>query len=171
MLTPLAPLQLPSDFRIPAPDSLSARRSARALHVPKATSPAGLAGLRYEKRVRMQLQKHLAAGKFLSLEHNPWFSFSDEYGAHACSPDFLLWPTYEAVVIIEVKLTWVASAARKLWELYMPVVNAALDVPVAPLIICRNILPETPPTSQSFREAVNSPARILQYFDNGPLLW
>lgn len=162
---------MPTDFRLVEPSKLSAKRAMRDMRVPKGTSIAQKAGLRYENRVRKQLGIHVTAGRFCSLEHNPWFTFSDPFGSGACCPDFLLWPSENQVIIVEVKLTWVFSAVRKSVELYKPVVERALGVQSIPLIIVRNLTPDSPPASHSLREALRSNTKVLQYFDNGAMLW
>lgn len=160
-----------TDYRLVTPKGLVATRATLPLHAPKPTSIAALAGLRYERRVHKQLQRHLALGHFLKLEHNPWFTFSDFFGASSCCPDFLLWPLDGSVVIVEVKLTWTPVALNKLIDLYHPVVHCALGTSTQSLIIVRNLIPEAPPAKHSLSEALASPSRILQYFDNGPMLW
>lgn len=161
-----------NDHRIVVQESLTARRSLRELHTPKPSSAAGTAGLRYERRVNRQLLKHVSEKKFAKLEHNPWFTYSDQFGSGACCPDFLLWSPGETfVVVTEVKLTWVNSAALKLHDLYLPVVSAALDVPSMPLTIVRNLTPEAPDAKHTLSEALQAEPHLFQWFDNGTMIW
>ena len=160
-----------NDFRLVACDSLVAKRAMVPLYLPKASTAAGRLGLRYEKRVRAQLQRHVAEGHFTSLEHNPWFTFSDIYGASACSPDFLLWLAEGRIIVAEVKLTWTPSAVAKLVELYLPVVGTALGVPTYPLVIVRNLTPDAPPAAHTITDALRSQSKLLHHFDNGSIIW
>lgn len=161
-----------NDFRLVVPGSLTARRSLRELHPPRPTSTAGVAGLRFERRVNRQLLKHVDGKRFAKLEHNPWFTYSDQFGSGACCPDFILWSPEETfVVVTEVKLTWVSSAALKLQDLYMPVVSTALGVPTMPLTIVRNLTAEAPEAWHTLSEALMSDSKLLQWFDNGTMIW
>lgn len=164
---------VPSDFQIPLHqyDMFTASRAPRAVHRARASNAVAALGLRYEKRVKLQLEHHVKSGRFYKLEHNPWFNYQDPSGFHACCPDFLLWPNQECVVVVEVKYTWVPIAAHKLRELYLPVVNAALGVPVAPLVIVKALTEFAPRVSHTLRAALESESKLLQYFDNGRLVW
>lgn len=128
-------------------------------------------GLRYENRVEKELARHVAEGRFRRLEHNPWFTFSDQYGTANCSPDFLLHTENGNIIIVEVKLTWVEVAIHKLNDLYNPVISAALDAPCYPLIICRNITPRAPKAELTLSRAIMSPFRLLIWPDNGRIPW
>jgi hypothetical protein len=150
---------------------VKAERSKRDLWTnQKPKSQAAKNGLRYEARVGKELQHHVVAGHFQRIEHNPWFVFEDIYGAASCSPDFLLY-TDTGIIIVEVKLTWKEVAIHKLNDLYGPVVAAALGHSTMPLIICRNITKETPPAKFTLSEALASPYRLLQWPDNGRIVW
>jgi hypothetical protein len=162
-----------SDFRITA-GPLRASRAKRLFSKPKPSNLAAKQGLRYENRVGKELQLHVNKGNFIRLEHNPWFTFSDVFGTNNCSPDFLLWTEgvfVEGLIIVEVKLTWVEEAAHKLTDLYCPVISAALTVPTTPLVICRNLTRLSPPAQATLRDALASPFRLLQWLDNGHILW
>lgn len=157
------------DFRI-ACGPLKASRSLRVFAKVKGTSPAAKRGLRYENRVAKELEYHVHLGHFTRIEHNPWFSFTDTFGSSTCSPDFLAYFN-DNVIIIEVKLTWKEVAIHKLNDLYSPVVTAALGVSTSPLVICRNATLDSPPMALTLREAIRSPYRLLQWPDNGRILW
>ena len=159
-----------SDFRITA-GPLRASRATRAFYKSKGTSLATRQGYRYENRVGKELQLHVNCGHFKRLEHNPWFTFNDAFGVSNCCPDFLLWSSNDIITIVEVKLTWVEEAAHKLTDLYCPVIAAALERPVSPLIICRNLAKLSPPAQTSLRDALASPFRLLQWPDNGHIIW
>lgn len=159
------------DYRLVAAENLVAKRATRALHVPKASNDAAKQGLRYERRVRTQLLRHVANGHFDKLEHNPWFTFSDVFGDSSCCPDFLLWRPEGGIVIVDAKLTWVPHALSKIVELYMPVIATALRARVSPLVVVRNLTPETPQVRHTIREAMEYPVGVLQWFDNGPMIW
>jgi hypothetical protein len=159
-----------TDFRMVNESNLVAKRAAVPMFVNKGNSLATKNGLRYENRVWKQLKYHVELKHVSKVEHNPWFIFSDVYGSSSCCPDFLIW-LGDHVIITEVKLTWVETAAPKLTELYRPVIKEALQVDVSPLIIVKNLTPFSPPASMSLREALRSPYKLLHYFDTGRMLW
>ena len=148
----------------------ASERSRRSFPKPKPSNAAAKLGLRYERRVGTELNLHVNRGRFEQLEHNPWFTFYDTFGQSNCSPDYLLW--FEGrVIIIEVKLTWVEVALAKLHELYCPVVSVALQCPVLPLVICRNVTPKSPKAQFSLSEAITSPEKLLQWPNTGHIQW
>ena len=147
-----------------------AARSAPAYAKARGSNPAARAGLQYEGRVEKQLRHHVTLGHFRSVERNPWFQFSDEFGTAACSPDFLLFSDNE-LTIVEVKLTWVDVAIHKLNDLYNPVVSTALGSAAFPLIICRNLTRDAPPAQTSLSAALKSPYRLLHWPDIGQIRW
>jgi hypothetical protein len=164
------PVDLP-DFRIAVPP-LQAGRALRVVWgKAKGTSPAAKLGLRYENRVAKQLERLRVEGRFKVLEHNPWFTFSDQFGTANCSPDFLLHAEDGKIVVVEVKLTWVEVAVHKLNDLYCPVISAALDALCFPLVIVRSTTPKAPPAALTLSSALKSPYRLLLWPDNGRIPW
>lgn len=164
------PTDLP-DFRMACPPLRAARAIREVWGKAKGSNPAAKQGLRYENRVAKQLAQHVAAKHFREVEHNPWFTFSDQFGTSNCSPDFLLHTDDGKIIIVEVKLTWVEVAAHKLNDLYCPVISAALDTWCYPLIICRNTTPKAPPAALTLSSALKSPYRLLLWPDNGRIPW
>lgn len=164
--------QISADYRILDHTDFCATKLARPTFQPKGNNAAAKRGLRYENRVGRELQRHVDRGRFVKLEHNPWFTYTDKYGTDHCSPDFLLWTEEEEVIIVEVKLSWVGMAMPKLLDLYCPVVTVATNADVAyPLVICRNITNEAPPAKHSLREALDSDHGLLHWPDNGHIIW
>jgi len=158
-----------SDYRI-ASGLTRAERSRSLFPKPKPSNPAARLGLRYERKVGKELDAHTRRGNFIKTEHNPWFTFYDEFGHGNCSPDFLLF-LENGVVVVEVKLTWVEVALAKLAELYCPVVSVALGMPSRPLVICHNLSKGAPVATLSLREAIAQPNKPLLWPSNGHILW
>jgi hypothetical protein len=151
---------------------LQAGRATREIWAKgKGSNPAAKLGLRYENRVEKQLAWHVTQKRFKRLEHNPWFTFSDQFGTANCSPDFLLHTEDGNIIIVEVKLTWVEVAIHKLMDLYQPVISEALQAPCYPLIICRNLTPKAPAPALTLSGAIMSPFRLLLWPDNGRMPW
>jgi hypothetical protein len=168
------PMLTSADYRIVDVASLRAARLGRPYYKAHGNSLAAKNGLRYEKRVGKELEHMVKLGRLGKVEHNPWFTFVDKYGAGQCCPDFLIWdmPGDDGfVIIVEVKLTWIAEAPQKLYDLYQPVVSNALGVNVTSLVICRNTAPMAPQSHFSLREAIMSGSRLLQWPDNGRMIW
>lgn len=157
------------DFRM-AIGLTAAGRATRNFPKPKPSNPAARRGLQYENRVGKQLQQHIHSELFRRIEHNPWFTFSDTYGTSNCCPDFLLWCD-SGIIIVEVKLTWVEVAIAKLTDLYCPVISHALQEPVTPLIICRNVTANSPTPKFTISSAMVSPYRLLHWPDTGKIQW
>ena len=158
-----------TDFRM-ALDIRWATRSAPIWHKSRNSSLAAKDGLRYEKKVGKELERLGAGGRFTQVEHNPWFRFKDLYGIACCSPDFLLHRP-EGLVIVEVKLTWVDVAIHKLNDLYSPVVSFALGKPCRPLVICRNLTRDAPPSCSTLNTALASPHHLLHWPEIGQIRW
>jgi hypothetical protein len=158
-----------SDYRL-LHELADARRCRSLFTKAKPSNPAARLGIRYEKKVKSELTLHTNRGNFLEIEHNPWFEFEDKYGSGNCSPDVLLYLDH-GVVVVEVKLRWVPVALNKLRDLYCPIVSAALNVPVPPLVICRYLAPEAPSASFSLREAITGKSRLLFWPANGHMPW
>lgn len=149
---------------------LTAWRATRAFPMPRPSSPAARLGLRYERKVGQELDRHVSQERFARLEHNPWFTFSDTYGTNNCCPDFLLWVN-DGIVVVEVKLSWVEVALPKLQDLYIPVVSRALGVSAIPLVICRNLNSNAPVAKFSLREALVSSNKLLHWPNTGRIQW
>lgn len=158
------------DFRLVV-GMRSAERTLRPQGLPKPRANAPIQGLRYENRVGVQLGRLVGEGYFARLEHNPWFRFHDTYGISLCSPDFLLHTNSGAIIIVEVKLTWVPVARHKLADLYCPVVGVATEEMVTPLIIVRNLTRDAPIPKFTLQDALNSDERLLHWPDTGKILW
>jgi hypothetical protein len=162
-------ITMPQDYRI-AMGITHASRALRSFPKPKPSNPAAKLGLRYERNVGKELTLHVNRGNFINIEHNPWFTFHDDYGVANCCPDFLL-RLDQGIVVVEVKLTWVEVAMAKLEELYCPVIRTALRMPTRPLVICRNMSRLAPPPQFTLREAMSSPHRLLQWPSTGHIQW
>lgn len=158
-----------SDYRMPM-GMVKAERTTPRFVGARPSSPAARLGLRYERRVGRELQAHVDRGNFVKLEHNPWFTFYDSYGAAHCCPDFLLYGS-SGIVVVEVKLTWIAEALDKLMDLYCPVVSVALGMPTRPLVICRSLTPMSPKPKLTLREATSEQNNMLLWPMNGHITW
>lgn len=150
------------DYRM-ALNLTSATRATREFPKPRPSNDAARVGLQYERRVGKELKYYQTRGKFVRVEHNPWFTFYDSCGMGNCCPDFLLWLDNK-VIIVEVKLTWVEVAIHKLENLYGPVVGMALNMPTESLVICRNLAANAPRPKLTLSEALAAPTNPL-------LLW
>lgn len=158
------------DFRM----AIDLRWAARTTPPFTKSSPSNAAarnGLRYEQKVGRELARHTEAGRFVDIEHNPWFQFADLYGSAQCSPDFLLYTEKKTIIIVEVKLTWVEVAIHKLNDLYNPVISTALARQASSLLICRNLTSKAPPASATLSAALASPYRLLHWPEIGQMRW
>jgi hypothetical protein len=77
------------------------------------------AGLSFERAVHKRL-----VALYTRVEVSPWLYFKTPKRTGICQPDALIWLTDEHVCIVEVKLSWMAPARKKLLEFYGPIVQA-----------------------------------------------
>lgn len=135
-------------------------------------SPAQAHGVRYESRTQKALTT-LGKTFGIKVEHNPWFKFSDSNGTGACSPDSLLWLDPETILVIEIKYTWVPTAAPKYNGLYSPVIRKALNPDqIFGLILCKNLTSPAPkPVGQISACLASRLPSVYQWLGQGPLEW
>lgn len=95
------------------------------------------AGISFERAVHKRLQ-----ALHSRVEVSPWLHFKTPRRTGICQPDALLWLTDDHLCIIEVKLSWMRPARKKLMEFYGPVVQAIYpDVKISYLQIYKNAKP------------------------------
>lgn len=138
-------------------------------------SPAQANGIRYENKVHRALAV-LAKRLPAVVEKNPWFHYIDANGHGACSPDAILWLSDLGVVlVIEIKYTWVPTAEAKLKNLYLPVVNVALEpIVLRSLVICKSLTPDAPKPIDAIGEGTlfsSTSSPVYQWLGQGPLIW
>ena len=141
-----------------------------AHELPEPSSAAAKLGLQFERRVHRELLHYQAAGALREVQHNPWFAFEDKNGVGTCCPDFLI-RTAEGWTIIEVKLTWVAEAERKLQALYAPVVTKALFQVPTTLVVCRRLASAAPPADVALGTVLAKRSGLLLWPSNGRIPW
>jgi hypothetical protein len=147
-----------------------AERTVAKFTKQRGSNEAARDGLRYERKVGKELLRLTQAGCFNGLEHNPWFEFRIPAGLYSCSPDYILWSGDDAVVV-EIKLTWVPIALRKLNDFYCPIIEKALGVKTIPLVICRNLTPAAPPSAITLRAALTGEHKLFHWAEVGQVLW
>ena len=134
----------------------------------RGNNPAAVLGLRYERHVEKALRQSVKG----TIEHNPWFSFTDRSGLHFCYPDFVL-TTDDGILVIEVKYTYTPAAIDQLKKLYLPVVKKIYDQETYGLILCKNLTPDVLRTVDYLSDAFVMPGAIptLQWLDRGRIPW
>lgn len=145
---------------------LSASRAAdRTLKAP--SNPSAAAGLRFERSVVKALRSAAPTSAGFSIEHNPWFVYRDSnLTDYACCPDILIHDIdHDYIIVVEVKLTWVPNALEKLQKVYCPVVARALESPTRPVIVVRNLTPDSPRPQPSITRALLTQNPVVQWFD------
>ena len=76
-------------------------------------------GISFERAVQKRL-----ASIYGRVEIGPWLYFQTPKRSGICQPDALVWLTDEHLCIVEVKLSWMGPARKKLLEFYGPIVQA-----------------------------------------------
>jgi hypothetical protein len=127
-------------------------------------------GLTYERRLRSEFERHATFGNLKLLHYNPRLDFRDKNGDGVCFPDFFF-DIGSAIVIVEIKLTWVNSALPKLRALYIPLVERLLCRAAVPLVVCKRMTPFSPSPSFSVVEALASDSKVLCWPQSGNILW
>jgi hypothetical protein len=85
---------------------------------PQKRTTSQLAGIRYERQTLTRLEN------LYKVERQPWLSYRAANRQGICQPDALLWLSPERLVIVEIKLSRVDAARRKLQDFYGPIVAA-----------------------------------------------
>ena len=134
----------------------------------KASNVVSALGLRYEKKLRLELEKL----EEFDVYHNPWFKYNE---TEICSPDFILWPKDEALplIIIECKLKFVKDGLDKLNNLYIPVVKSAFKTEIEPvgILITKCLTPEVKSIIHSLRDAAPDKENVILWLLNGRISW
>lgn len=149
---------------------LTTAERTRPRALPPPSSAAAKLGLQFERRVLRELAQHKNAGRITKLEHNPWFAFADMAGLGLCCPDFLV-QTDRGLTIVEVKLTWVEEAERKLRLLYAPVVAMIFGTKPSTLVLCRRLADGAPQADVALGAALAKPSALLLWPSNGRIPW
>ncbi len=149
----------------------ASRTTTRTLPRPK--TAVARSGLSYERSLFNALLD--AKPKTVSLERGPWFQYRDSRSLDplVCQPDILAFDEeFKFYIVIEAKRTWVPTAGPKLSNIYCPVIRAALDAPVKPLMICQILTPLAPMPRSSVSFALMSDAPLVQWMGKGhPIRW
>lgn len=106
---------------------------------PKSGSPQW-AGLQYERK----FGEYLTAVWGDEVRLGPWFRYVEAGKARYCQPDALVVPAdpERPIIILEVKLTYTPiKAARKMRNLYQPVVEATWQRPTILVQVCKFLNP------------------------------
>ena len=117
----------------------SARHVERPTFIPSSGTFYGTKalGLRFEKRVT-QACTSLFGKAYVT--HGPWFEYQHSARRDWCQPDILVFKReWNAIFVLECKLTDVSGAKEKLRQVYVPVVEKALDKPTWGIVVCRHL--------------------------------
>jgi hypothetical protein len=146
---------------------ISASRAPTRVHKSRASNSRGYVGLLYERKAVKMLKDTLP--KSMKLEHGPWFYYEASEGFHgACQPDALIHDDdFGYTIVVEVKNTWVPNALTKLNTLYCPVVERALGRPTKPLILVKNLTPDSPRPQPTISFALVSAQPLIQWLGRG----
>ena len=91
-------------------------------------------GLRYERGLAKALS---------SWQHGQWFEFRDRNGPGWCQPDFIRLDLAN-VAVLECKYTWTTEGHSQIEQLYRPVLERALALPVIGVVVCKVLRPGMP---------------------------
>ncbi len=91
-------------------------------------------GVRYERSLAKRLTE---------LNHGQWFEFEDQNGPGVCQTDFILTSLNhpDCVFVLECKYSWVIQGHLQIEQLYRPVLEKALALPVHGIVVCKNLKP------------------------------
>lgn len=148
---------------------LTASRAPERVHKSRASNSRGYVGLLYERSAVKMLKSVLP--KTMKLEHGPWFYYTASEGASgACQPDVLIHDDdFGFTIVVEIKNTWVPGAILKLNSLYCPVVSRALSRPTKPIVLVKNLTPDSPRPQSSLTFSLLSPSPLLQWLGRGTI--
>lgn len=86
---------------------------------PQVRTAAQRAGISFEKAVQKRLQL-----LYKKVDVAPWLYYKAANKSGVCQPDALLWLTPQHCCIVEIKLSWMRPARKKLLDFYGPIVQA-----------------------------------------------
>lgn len=106
----------------------------------------------YERRVIAHLRE--VFGK--KVEYHQWIEFDDKNGIGFCEPEcFVVLP--DKVLLVECKRTGSTIGRAQMIELYAPLLNLLLGLPIQMLQICKHVTSATPgPFIEDLDEFVQS---------------
>ncbi len=131
-------------------------------------------GLAYQKKVAKAIR---LLPEIQHVEETPWFGFSDSTGGGLASPDLLVYTNYDAVLCIEVKLSWTPDAVSQLYDFYLPILTRVAQTEllpasrVVPLIITKNLLPNAPRAELNINSALKHNPSLLHWRGEGGIRW
>jgi hypothetical protein len=100
-------------------------------------------GLRYEAVFGRMLERERPSDSVLHA--NRWLLFKDDYGTQYAQPDFVLeFPTAEGLpsaILFECKLTQSTEATFQLFQLYGPLLEELLQIPLLKIQVVYNRTP------------------------------
>jgi len=148
---------------------VAASRAPRVHPPSRSQRPGVVLGLRYERRLKKELEKSFK-NKDLKVEYNPWFFYRlDDGNTGACCPDILLHDNELGIIwVLEVKYTWVPEAIEKLIDLYCPVVELALSQITEPLVVVKRLTPDAPTPKLGLLTPSN--VKLFQWPEIGPIV-
>ena len=117
------------------------------------------AGLRYEKQFAAHTPGSL---------RGQWFEYEIRGRTKYCQPDILVSFFPQAMLVLELKYTFVPEAITKMRQLYLPVVSKALKVPAVGAVVVKNLTsgwigPITHDLSEAFQIAKTGEIPILHW--------
>jgi hypothetical protein len=145
--------------------------------LPGAKSEASARGLRFQRRASAALMRQ-AISIGADWEPEPWFGYEDDEDGYfrRAVPDGIF--TFgDRAVVIEMKLTFVPEAVRKLAKLYVPIVERTSRLRVRPLVLCRHLTPQAALLCrqvETLSEVFSLPpdaTGVMLYLGSGPILW
>ena len=109
--------------------------------------------------------------KSMKLDHGPCFYYAASEGVSgACQPDVLIHDEeFGYTIVVEIKNTWVPGAILKLKALYCPVVSRALTRPTKPLVLVKNLTPDSPRPQTTLSFGLIAPNPLLQWLGRGTI--
>lgn len=110
-----------------------AKACSRPACIPK-SRPRGkkAAGLKYERDLAKAIKGAI---------HGQWFEFEDKNGHGWCQPDLFFTQGGE-IFVLESKYTWTQSGHDQINLLYRPVLEAAFNIPVSGIVVCKVLTPD-----------------------------
>jgi hypothetical protein len=145
--------------------------------LPRPRSGASARGLRFQRRAAAALTRQ-ADAIGARYEAEPWFTYveADGNAKRWAVPDGIF--TFDdRAVVIEMKLTFVPEAVRKLAKLYVPLVERTSRLRVRPLVLCRHLTPQAALLChqvETLSEVFSLPPEatgVMLYLGSGPILW
>lgn len=120
--------------------ALLLKERPRSFPKPKRATGSKAKGLSYEKKLVRHLMKRWPHAE---LQYHRWIRFQDSIGVGHAEPELYV-ELADRILLLECKLTGGPAGRQQLELYYKPLLEHIYKKPVYCLLVCKNVIPDTP---------------------------